>query len=533
MFVGHVIGRDHVAQGFRHLGPVADYHALGEHLAHRLAVCDQTDVAHHLRPEARIDQVQNGVLHAPDVLVNGEPVIDLRGIKRRRGVLRIAVAVEIPAGIDKRIHGVGLTAGRRATLRTIHVDERGNIVERRTPAAGNLNLLRQQHRQLVIRHRHDATRRAVNYRNGSAPVALAGNAPVFQAEGDCRFAETVLFSVSCHGLAGVCAGHAVPPAGVLHNAVVAICLLHRSGVRQRAIHGADHGYNFDAVLVAKLEVTLVVCRNSHDGPGAVAHQHKACGPHRNPLAIEGIDRVQAGIEAVFRHVTRALRSPDVDHAPGLCLQCLAQFCDNLMLQRDNHAGGAAYGVDTRGKHAHRAISFHLKIHFGAFAAANPVALHGQHTIGPQAFQLLYVIQQFIGISGSAQEPLLQRALLHRSTFMTPAATIHYLFIGQHGSALWAPVHQRLFAVGQPFFQHAQEEPLVPAVVLGIAGGHFPIPVIGESKAAMGALHFLYVGKRPFARRALVGYGGIFRRQTERVPTHGVQHVVAAHPHVTR
>jgi hypothetical protein len=48
----------------------------------RLAVLDQADIAHHLGEEARIDQVQDGVLHAADVLVDLKPVGDLRGVER-------------------------------------------------------------------------------------------------------------------------------------------------------------------------------------------------------------------------------------------------------------------------------------------------------------------------------------------------------------------------------------------------------------------------------------------------------------------
>ena len=75
--VGHVIGVDDVAFRLRHLGAIRDHHALREQLAHRLVVGDQPDVAHHFGPEARIDQMQDGVLHATDVLIDGEPVGDL------------------------------------------------------------------------------------------------------------------------------------------------------------------------------------------------------------------------------------------------------------------------------------------------------------------------------------------------------------------------------------------------------------------------------------------------------------------------
>jgi hypothetical protein len=104
-----IVGIDDVALRLRHLGR-CDHHALSEELAHGLVVLNDADVAHHLGPEARVNQVQDGVLHAADVLIDGEPVGDLFGIEGRGGVLRIAVAIEVPAGIDEGVHGVGLAA---------------------------------------------------------------------------------------------------------------------------------------------------------------------------------------------------------------------------------------------------------------------------------------------------------------------------------------------------------------------------------------------------------------------------------------
>ena len=141
----------------------------------------------------------------------------------------------------------------------------------------------------------------------------------------------------------------------------------------------------------------------------------------------------------------------------------------------------------------------------------------------------HVVQQLVGVIRDLEEPLLQRALLHRRVFVTPAAAFHHLLVGQHGGALGAPVDQRLLAVGQAALQHLEEEPLVPAVIFGLAGGDFAVPVVAEGEAAVGLLHGRDVLQRPLARRPLVGDGGVFRGQAERVPAHGVQHVEAAHP----
>src|SRR5690349_22557037 len=42
-------------------------------------------------------------------------------------------------------------------------------------------------------------------------------------------------------------------------------------------------------LPGERPVALVVRRHRHDGAGAVAHQHIVGDPHRQPLAVDGID----------------------------------------------------------------------------------------------------------------------------------------------------------------------------------------------------------------------------------------------------
>ena len=98
------------------------------------------------------------------------------------------------------------------------------------------------------------------------------------------------------------------------------------------------------------------------------------------------------------------------------------------------------------------------------------------------------VEQFVGVSGDSEEPLFEGALLHGRGFVTPAAAVHHLLVGEHGGAFGAPVDQRLFAIGQAALQHLEEEPLVPAIIFGIAGGDFAVPIVAEAEAAMRSLH---------------------------------------------
>ena len=75
-----------------------------------------------------------------------------------------------------------------------------------------------------------------------------------------------------------------------------------------------------------------------------------------------------------------------------------------------------------------------EVDLGAGGPADPVALHGEHAIGPVAFELLHVVQQLVGVGGDAQEPLFQGALFDGRGFVTPAAAVDHLLVGQHGGA---------------------------------------------------------------------------------------------------
>src|SRR6266566_1227931 len=99
--------------------------------------------------------------------------------------------------------------------------------------------------------------------------------------------------------------------------------------------------------------------------------------------------------------------------------------------------------------------------------------------------------------------------------MPPAVTaVYHLFVRQHGAALRAPVHAALFPVRQPSLQHAQEEPLVPAVIFRLASRDFPSPVVAEPEAPQHALKFRDIFVSPLTRVSIIFDRRVFRRQAE-------------------
>ena len=164
---------------------------------------------------------------------------------------------------------------------------------------------------------------------------------------------------------------------------------------------------------------------------------------------------------------------------------------------------------------------------GAFRAADPVALHHDHFLGPVG-QRLEAGEQLVGVLGDPKEPLLQVARLDDRA-AAPAGSVDDLLVGQHGVVDRAPVDRRPLAVRQPALEHLQEDPLVELVVVRQAGRDLALPGVADAEPLQLPLHVRDVVER---RRFRVRAGldrGVLGRQAERVPPERVQHVEAAHP----
>ena len=199
---------------------------------------------------------------------------------------------------------------------------------------------------------------------------------------------------------------------------------------------------------------------------------------------------------------------------------------------EDERGRAVDGVDARGENFNRRGVLQIidgEPHPRALRAANPVALHGDDALGPSPFELLEVIDELVGVSGRFEEPLLEFAGFDEGVFVAPAiAAVDDLLVGEDGATFRAPIDAALFAIGEAALEHAQEKPLVPAVIFGLAGGNFAAPVVAEAEAAQSALEFGDVVVGPDAGMRVVLDGGVFCGETESVPSHGMDDVEAAH-----
>ena len=138
------------------------------------------------------------------------------------------------------------------------------------------------------------------------------------------------------------------------------------------------------------------------------------------------------------------------------------------------------GVGPRGEHLERQVRVgHLDPEPGAFGAADPVALHGPHPVRP-LFELLQVGEQPIGVVGDPEEPLRQVLPLDDRP-ATLAGPVDHLLVGEHGLVLGAPVDRSFLLVGETPIPQLEEQPLVPAVVVGMMRGQLAVPVVHRSQ----------------------------------------------------
>ena len=131
--------------------------------------------------EARVQQMQNRVLDAADILINRQPLLHRLQRRRVSFVERIGEPGKIPGGIDEGVHRVGFAARRTAAFRTGDVAP-GRMAVERVAGLVEAHILRQHHRQLGLRHGEHATSLAVDDRDRTTPVALARDAPVAQSK---------------------------------------------------------------------------------------------------------------------------------------------------------------------------------------------------------------------------------------------------------------------------------------------------------------------------------------------------------------
>ena len=492
--------------------------------------------------------MQDGVLDAADVEIDRTPVADGPGVEGPLAVPRVAVAVEVPRRVHERVHRVGLSARRAAARRAGGLDELGYLRQGRVAPPAELGHLRQLDRQVLVGHGLQAAGAAVDDGDRRAPVALPGDAPVFQPELDGRAPDAPPLGRPRHLRRGVGGGPPGELAGTDQHPrprvsrVQAFHPARRDGI---GTIGPDDDLDREAVLAREFEVPLVVGGNGHDRPRAVFGEHEVGDPDGHRPAGERVDAAAAGVETLLvdgsRQPVGAVQRPELLHLPvepGGVGRFVGQARHQRMLGGQQHERRPEDGVDAGGEDfdldrlapARRALRperLDREADQRALRAPDPVALHRQHLGGPLV-EPLDAREQAVGVLGDAQEPLLKVARLDRRA-AAPAPPVDHLLVRQHGRAVRTPVDRRPPPIGETALEHPQEQPLVPAVVGGLARGELALPGVADAEPLQLPLHVGDVVERPgFGVRPVLD-GGVLGGQAEGVPAERVQDVEPPHP----
>ena len=388
---------------------------------------------------------------------------------------------------------------------------------------------------------------------------------------------------------------------------------------------ADRAHDVEVVGAGERPVAVVVGGHGHDGTGAVAPQDVVGDEDRDLASVDGVDAEQAGehaglgaflvgafglglgcgLGAVGTHgrrggggaarprVLRAL-GPGVGQGEGGLVAGVAAdgSTEDRVLGGDDHEGRAeqrvgARRVDVEGVEggADRARTGHVEAHGRALRAADPVALHRAHLLGP--IDRVEVVGEALTVGGDAHHPLAQVALEDRVVAALGATVRGDLFIRQNRAQAGAPVDGGLGHVGEavgvddlrlsravervvvgavlranlaglklgdqlgnrtgralgavggrrvgiePRVEDLQEDPLRPVDVFDVGRRKGAARVVGQAHAAQLAAHIRDVLVRRDSR-VLTGLDGVLLGgQAERIVAHRVQDVVALHAAVAR
>ena len=168
----------------------------------------------------------------------------------------------------------------------------------------------------------------------------------------------------------------------------------------------------------------------------------------------------------------------------------------------------------------------LEDDLGPLAPADPVRLLGLDRLRPLEPA---EVEELVGVVRDLQIPLGEVALLDLRA-ASPAVPIDALdLLAGQGPVVGAPVDRRRRPIGQPGLQELEEEPLVPAVVVGVGGDDLRLPVERRAHRSQLAPHVVDVAHRPVAGVDVVLDRGVLGRQPERVEADRQEDVLAVHP----
>ena len=206
-----------------------------------------------------------------------------------------------------------------------------------------------------------------------------------------------------------------------------------------------------------------------------------------------------------------------------------------MIGRDGEEACAEQRVGARGEHLDQVMIFGDRATFDretdkkSLRAPDPVRLHQTDLLRP-VLQAVESLKQILRVVGDLEHPLRLLALLDQSAG-APATPVDHLLIGEHGLIDGVPIDFAGLAVDETRFQEIEEQALLLMVVIEVASGELARPIERQTQALELVAHDGDVVVGRFGGMAAAFDGRVLGRQTESIPTHGMQHVVALGAHI--
>ena len=427
--------------------------------------------------------MHSGVFNTADVFINRHEFIN--GILSERNIITLIfrIAKLIPGRTNKGIQCIGFSLSRRTAAGTGCIYKGFTGFQRRFTGRHKFHVIRQFYRQLILRHRYSTALIAVNNRNRTTPVTLTGYRPVSQ---------TIGYLFTAHAHSGQIFRHGFLSGGKIHTVIFsAVDKNTLFAVRQGfcTVTGGNDTVNRQTEFSGKFKVTLIMCRYSHNGTGAITGDNVIANPNRYFFTGQRVNGIGAGkytgffifsgsagtFDFVFLHSLT-----DIGLYSFLLFGC-SQLAGQSRFRRQNDIGKSHQGIDSGGKDGNHLVRiFHLKGNLCTGASADPVFLDALGSFRP--IQLIVTAEQFFSIISDFEEPLAHASLFNHA-FAAFADTAGGLFIRQNGITFRTPVDQCLFFIRQTVLIELDEEPLCPLVIGGVTGSDFMFPVIGTANGS--------------------------------------------------
>ena len=276
-----------------------------------------------------------------------------------------------------------------------------------------------------------------------------------------------------------------------------------------------------------------MCRNCHDCTCSVAHQNVIRNENRDFLVIDWVDTtntLQANARLFLCHFCPFkvrlssclfLICTDFIHI----FQLVCPLFNQRMFRRNNHVSCTKQGIRTSGIDFQGITSSGLEVYFCTGRTSNPVPLCGLNLF--QIIHFIQIIQQPLCIFCNLQHPL-GFYFLYNFAAAAFANAANNFFICQNDLTGSTPVDSCFLLVCQTFLEHLQENPLCPMEIIRVSSVDFPIPVKGHTQCLQLRLKSCNIVCGYDCRMNLMLDGIVFSRQTECIPTHREQNIIAFH-----